>query len=55
MFGATVEYSTHAGLDNQSYIKIIDAAYSVLDLLQVYHHVDGRVLDSAVAPILISI
>ena len=32
---------------------IIDAAYSVLDLLQVYHHVDGRVLDSAVARILL--
>ena len=36
----------------QYYINIIDAAYSVLDLFQVYHHhhVDSRVLESAVAP-----
>ena len=39
---ATVEYSTQCWSRYQSYINIIDdAAYSVLDLLQVYHHVDG--------------
>ena len=42
--GATAEYPTHwtHWSRNQYYINIIDAAYSILDLLQVYHHVDGR-------------
>ena len=37
--GATAEYSTHAGLDISLTSKSVDAAYSVLDLLQLYHHV----------------
>ena len=37
----------HAGLDAVLSLNIIDAAYSILDLFQVNHHADGRVLDSA--------
>ena len=45
---ANAEYIPHACLD-QFYINIIDAALIPFKF-QVYHHVDGRVLDSAVAP-----
>ena len=34
----------------QSDVHIIDTTYSVLDLFQVYHHVDDHGLDSAVDP-----
>ena len=37
----------------QSYVNIVDTTQSVLDLFQVYPHVDGRNLDSAVAPLTI--
>ena len=52
LFGAAAEYIPHAGLYTSLTFNIVDAGYSVLDLylFQVHHHVDGRMLDSAVAP-----
>ena len=44
LFGAT------AGLNTSLTSTSLIQTYSVLDLLQVYHHLDDRRLDSAVAP-----
>ena len=44
---AQLQYISHTARWSRSYINIIDTIDSILALLQVYHHVDGRGLDSA--------
>lgn len=46
---ATAEYIQYACLDTSLASTSLMLLISVMDLFKVYHHVDGRVLDSAVA------